>query len=324
MKRFILATAIALSMVLSLAACGGGHAPSGQPGSYSASSAPSAPPAGDYAAEYTGDAYPGKYADGGSASPLPLLTPDNDEGNRLVYTVDMQLETTQFMEGTRALLTTVADMGGHVRSTFVQGRHLFDESATRYARYTLQIPSASLAEFLMAMEDSYNLLRLEQNSEDITARTEQTDSRLEYLLAQEQRLLETLADAGDTEEILSLEYELTDIQAQISSLKASAGVLERAVVYSSVTVHLYEVIPPETREELTWSQRLSNTADNSANGFVALGQNLLLFLIAALPTLVVLAVVGALVWLGIRLLKKRGIDLTQKAKDGVKRDDETR
>jgi len=142
MKRIFSGSIILLLALFTFAACSSGASPAERSASTSAYSAPEAAYGGDY--EITDEA----------DTSLPLLTPSNPDGTKIVYTVTMELQTTEFEAGTRSLLNVVRDMGGYVQNTYIEGRSLYDLEGERFASYTLRIPSESLAEFLVTMEDN--------------------------------------------------------------------------------------------------------------------------------------------------------------------------
>lgn len=242
---------------------------------------------------------------------LPLLTPSTSDGTRMVYTAELHLQTIEFDKGTRDLLNTVREMGGHVLSAYVQGRSLYTPDVERSARYILRIPSDNLADFLVTMEDNYNLWQMSQESQDITRQYAQTDSQLDYLREQEASLQTTLESTEDAEQRLAIEQELAGVRAQIAASTASVQAMESDTVYSNVTIHMFEVladrlpIPEEEETPLTFSEKLSRTTNTSMENGLAFLQGVLLFFIAALPALIVLAVMGAVAWLIYRWWKKR-------------------
>lgn len=323
MKRLLIVFTVIVLAVSCFAACSS-SAPSQAPAaSPPPAAAPQAPAAGamdqstDYYETYEDSLNPG------SATPLPLLTPSNADGKKIVYTVALWLQTTDFDAGARKLLNTVSDLGGYVQSAYVNGRDLHNPEVERNASYTLRVPSEKLSEFLVIMEDNYTLYRLEQESQDITAKKQQTDTRLDDLRDQEKRLLETIAGTTDAREKLSLERQLADVQSSISSLDASQSSMDNDVIYSTVTVNLFEVIFAEPVEErqIPFSEKLSNTVSATMNGFLAFGQGLLLFTIVLLPVLLALAVIAVIILLIRRVYRK--IHKVFKVSDGVELPDQT-
>lgn len=314
MKKTItaLASLTALIMILLSTGCSSGSSNYATTTSYTAASsepyyAESAAETERYTedtADYSAEAGAPAADEGSGVTEMALLGPGNAAGIELSYTVDLHLQSTEFMAGIRTLNTTVGDMQGYTVRASIEGRDLLRTEYPRTASYTFQIPSANLSLFLVAMEDNYNLLQMEQSAEDITTRHQQTDNRLEQLQEQEQRLIEAVAATKDPKEKSNLEYQLMDVQSQISALKSSSDQMSRQVRYSTVNVTLSEVIVPVETPEPTWSERLSEVKTATGVRFLSMAQDSLLFLLSALPTLVVLLILAIIAFVICRIWKK--------------------
>lgn len=245
---------------------------------------------------------------------LPLLTPTYSMGKKLVYTVDMRLQTTEFESGTKKLLTVTRDLGGYLQSAHVEGRSLYNPGADRFASYVLRIPSEQLADFLGMMEDRYNLVMLDQQSQDVTVRYGYADDRLFELEEQAKRLEEMLEETQGADERLDIERELTDIQSQISGFDASKAAMDSGVLFSTVAVALYEVNPNNIGEQPkeTFGVRLDRASSGSVDNMIGFLQGLVLLIVAIWPALVVTAIIGGAILLVIRLGKKRRVKIMKK------------
>ncbi|MFV0400190.1 MAG: DUF4349 domain-containing protein [Oscillospiraceae bacterium] len=314
MKKTItaLASLTALTMILLSTGCSSAssdyassYAPASSEAYYAESSAAEAESYYDDTADYSAEEVaPAAPDEGSGVAEMALLAPENAAGIELSYTVDLHIQSTEFMAGIRTLNTTVGDMQGYTVRASVQGRDLLRIDYPRTASYSFQIPSANLSLFLVAMEDNYNLLQMEQSAEDITTRHQQTDNRLEQLQEQEQRLIEAVAATEDPEEKSNLEYQLMDVQSQISALQSSSDQMSRQVHYSTVNVTLSEVIVPVETPEPTWSERLGEVKTATGLRFLSMAQGSLLFLISALPTLAVLLILAVIAFIIYRIWKK--------------------
>lgn len=255
---------------------------------------------------------PMEQSDSENTVPLPLLTPSNLRGKRLIYTVDLQLQTTGFKTGIRTLLNTVSRMDGYVDSAEEYGWDLHLPETERSAKYKFRLNSERLADFLMAIEDNYNVMSLKQSSEDVTVDYEYSDSTINDLRDQETRLLNELNNANlETTKRLEVEKRLSDIQANIRNYERQQSNRDDNVLYSTVNVQLFEVIFVEYEEEeeivipeLTFGERFSNAASKSAKGFVAFCQGFVIVLIRIAPTIIVIAVLALIALLIYRRVKK--------------------
>ena len=299
MKRLLIISACLILALALLASCGA--PPSGPDPMAPAASAPNAAP------PTQADSRPGDdsvHDAGENYFALPLLSPE-DTHRRLVYAVTLHLQTTDFMPGMRILLNTVAEMGGEIIRLDVYGHDMRRPNTERNLAFSFRVPSERLAEFIVVMEDNFNIWRLHQATEDITARYEWTDRQLGNLLEQEQRLREALEGAEDFEDQFAFEEGLELIQREINEHLAAQGVMDDNIQFSIVDGELYEAFMPEGEQPAQpFNQRLEQTTRGSINTFVAFAQGLLLAAIAFLPVLLILAILAAIAILIVRLFNK--------------------
>ena len=311
MKRLSIILICALLALLFLASCS-----SGAPYAYESAPAPSSPaaPAPGMIQPAPAPAFPGDSASAPGADEstgvLPILTPADADGRRMIYTLTLHLQTTDFMAGNRIIRQKVAEMGGYVENTDFRGRDIRTPEIERSADYRFRLPSARLSEFIIVMEDNFNLLRLEQTTDDVTTSYRSADSQLEDLLETEQRLMADIANSRSASERSLLEESLREVRRLIRELRMSQTSVDESVVLSTVIINLSEVILlREEYEEppipLTFSERLSNRVSGSIDAFVSFCQGLLLAIIAIAPVLVVLIIIAAITVPIVRVIKKR-------------------
>ncbi|MDR2909351.1 MAG: DUF4349 domain-containing protein [Oscillospiraceae bacterium] len=316
MKRLAI-TVLAVAMALIVCSCSANmSAPAARSAPADTAAAPAAPAANataeaSYEAGASGSGYPAegydKYSEEGLSGALPLLTPGGGD-TLLSYQAEMHLQTTDFMAGSRLLLNTVEELGGHSLNTYIEGRDMFAEDSLRYARYDLRVPSRELSGFLIRMEEDFNLLMLNQRSLDFTVEYGEADTRMADLKEQEARLMESLTEGRSAEDMLDIENELSRVQGWIAELEAETASIKNAVAYSYISVSLYEVREPvslEPEPEPAWSERMGEAAKNSLNNFLDFLKGLSLFIISALPVLAAVAVIGVPVIMIARLIRRR-------------------
>ena len=318
MKRCVFVFSMVLIFTLLLGSCAAADDMGSAP-----APAPAAPPAMDAPADYAPPvaevAPPAPAPDSPAVSgqpslsdessvALPILTPSDSRGRRIAYSVEMHLQTTEFMAGIRRLVSTVGEMNGYIVSAYVQGHDLRTLEFERNASYTFRLHTDRLAEFIVVMEDSYNLLYLWQASDDVTMRYEHGGLTLDDLREQEAWIIAELDNpdlrASDKR---NLERTLADVRSSIRNLETQQATMDDNVLYSTIQVHLYEVIfVDETEEdELTFGERFGQAASRSWAGFVGFGQGLLIVIIRMLPTLLILGAVAVGVYLIVRICVKR-------------------
>ena len=251
----------------------------------------------------------------GTMGPLPILLP-SDSGRQLVYSTYINIQTMEFMAGVRLINEQTAALAGYSSLVIVNGRHMLRENQQRDATFELRIPTEHLAEFITFVEDHYNIVRLEKRMVDYTVSYERDMAHLEDLREQEQRLQDDLDDEK-LEDDEATRDQLSEVREQIRDLEAATSELERDVIYSDVSIRLYEVIVVEILEEVeeeeeeeeeippTFSERLRDTMNESSSGFLAVVQVIVLILVAMLPWLLAIGAMAVVIVFLLKRSKKR-------------------
>ncbi len=303
------AIVLCLLMALSLCACGSSSysAKSEESGAYYASTPAGAPvpaPAaanGYYAEEAAYDydmpyeAESGLVSGSGARKESGSETPEANP-EKIIYSADATVETTEFDKSVADLNALLESVGGFVESSSVNGSNYYDTArgnvSRRTASYTLRIPSARFSGMVDSLSTLGNVPYTYMYTENVTAQYYDVQARLKALEAQETRLVEMLEIAETVEDIITIEDKLTDVRYRIDSLQSSLNNWDRRVNYStlSLTIKEVQVYTPETPVKITYGQRLAKAFTNSLKNAGEFFQDLLVFLVSALPTLVILAV----------------------------------
>lgn len=319
MKK-IFALILALVMALSLCACGAkSSAYDAKPAEAPAAAYSYSAAAGDfamaeeaaemdYAIPEPTEAYGGLSADngaaaaGGNSNPAATINPE-----KIIYSASASLETTEFDETLQKLNDMISAYGGFLESSSVSGANYYNQSHgytyNRSASYTIRVPSAKFSELMTALPTLGNVPYSNTYTDNITSQYYDLQARLTAYQAQEARLIEMMAIAETVEDIITIEDRLTEVRYQIDSFQSRLNNWDRQVNYSTVYLDITEVqeyTPTET-VKTTYGQRLVRAMKN---GFKSVGDffaDFLLWLLEALPTLVLLTVV---IILAVKLVRK--------------------
>ena len=232
---------------------------------------------------------------------------------KIIYSGDATVETTEFEKGVAALEKMIAEAGGFIESSSVNGNNYYDSSrgytSKRSASYTLRVPSEKFAGLMSSLSDIGNVPYTHTYTENVTAEYYDVQARLKALQAQEARLLEMMEIAETVEDIITIEDKLTDVRYRIDTFQSSLNNWDRRVAYStlSITVKEVQVYTPATVTKITYGEELRRAFTDALENAGQFFKDLLVFLVSAIPTLVILAV---LFFVFRPLLKK----LHQKAK----------
>lgn len=234
------------------------------------------------------------------------------EANRkLIRRADVQIETTSFETSLQNLEVMVAEYGGYVESSVVDGnRDKAMSGQPRFAGYTVRVPQDKFSAFLTASGNLGNVTNRSSSTQDVTEQYVDTEARLTSLRIKEERLLEMLRKTEKLEDIVNLESTLADTRYQIESLTGSLRKLDGLVSYSTISLELREVleytepepvnIPPKTLGERIGAN-FSRTLSNVSDGFA----DFLVWFIGGLPALVVwLIILGIPTFIFVKLLRR--------------------
>ena len=203
-------------------------------------------------------------------------TEDRLANAKMVYTANIEAETTDFDACTAALEELVEKLGGYLEyaSTGSYG------DGSRNASYTVRIPSAEFKGFLASVGEIGHVVSQDQNADNISERYYDTESRLNTQRTKMERLQALLAKAENMEDIIDLENAISETELQIEQLTGSLRHYDALVDYATVELRLREVIRLSTVEEAppTFGSRLGNAFADGLHGFGDFLQGLAIFL----------------------------------------------
>ena len=230
---------------------------------------------------------------------------------KIIYSANVQVETTDFDGSLEKLDAMVAEYGGWVESSSVSGSNYAERSrgsvSRRSANYTLRIPSDRFQELMTGLSALGNVPYSHTYTENVTAQYYDVQARLTAYTAQEQRLREMMEIAESVEDIILLEDRLTEVRYTIDSLQSSLNNWDRQVSYSTIYLDLIEVqeYRPEPQVQPSFGEQLSAALKEGLHDAGSFFKDLLLFLAGALPFLVFLALVIVVIVLLVKRSRKR-------------------
>lgn len=217
---------------------------------------------------------------------------------KLIRTVDLSFETTDFDTFIKDIEQEASKLGGYVESSDLSGNE--STSTRRNAYYTLRIPKTQVDSFLRFAEGEANLTRKYESTQDITLQYYDTESRKKALQAEYDRLMELLAKAESVDAVIAIEQRLSEIRYQLDSFESDLRRYDNQVDYSTVTVNVSETTVLSASESSGfWSRVQANLEQNLEDlGNAAIG--LLIWFLSSLPILLAL---GVLLFIAYRIVK---------------------
>lgn len=250
----------------------------------------------DYYTEETADMMEAGY--GGEVDLSADLHPD--ENRKVIYTSDVSIETEQFEESVSTIRALLDETGGYVSSTSQWGSN---SDGSRRGDYTCRVPAEHYRAFLSGLQGAGNVYSLNEYTDDITTQYVDVQARLDSLQNQKERLEELAKEAKDIDTLLSIEDKLGEVQYQLESYTAQMRTFDNQVDYSTVVISLREV--RKVSEGVTFGSRIRAAFSGSWENFVDGAQSFVIWLIYALPGLIILAVILCIAIPLIRRYRKR-------------------
>lgn len=129
----------------------------------------------------------------------------------------------------------VESVGGHVEGREEQRGN---DDYPGHAWLVLRVPAEELSGVIDDLETVGDVLSVSQSEDDVTGTVQDLDARIAALETSTQRLLEIMAEADDTTDLLAIEKQLSERQADLEALQTQRDALGDQVALSTLTVTL--------------------------------------------------------------------------------------
>jgi hypothetical protein len=198
-----------------------------------------------------------------------------------------------------ALRAAVNAAGGYVSEGTISGA---DDGGS--ASFTLKVPAHVVANFRTKIAQLGDVTSDSEKAEDVTEARADLQARLHNARAEEQRLLELLANrTGTIADVVVVEKELAQVRETIERLEAEQKTLEGQIAFATVTVKL-QTAYVAVRERVGHSLAVAaGDGMENAKGFVI---GTLTFALACGPTFLLLAIGVYVLIRAVRAWRRRG------------------
>lgn len=320
MKKVVFAVICVMVFVMALAGCSAddhgeadnewtlANLTSGEMQARSAVDAPMAMPAEDWddavwdmpEAEYS-------IALGGDAGIAPVSAPaPGGMAEKIIYTVNAEIETVNFDESIAMVNTLMQSYGAFVENSSISGinhaAQFHGWQTFRSAWFTLRVPVQNLNAMSTSLDRIGNVTHLGNHATNITTQFIDTQSRLNSLTIQEERLLDMLRRAEDVPDLIAIEERLGDVRHQIESLTTTINNWQNQIDFSTITLNIWEV-EQYTEQPLihrSYWERIGDGFMATIRGIGNFFMNLFMWIIIAAPVLVILGAIAVATLLIVR------------------------
>lgn len=251
----------------------------------------------------------------GSDGENSTLSAEQIKKEMLVYTCNLTVDVLEFDDAVAKFKESLDSYGGFVESeNFNDGGqddrwYYVDDYMEKWRTYsaTVRVPSADYEEFCNNAATLGDLRRKNSSVENLSSEYYDLSTTLEIYEAKEERYIALLATITEDAYAVSVERELTDLQVEIAKIKSRMNEIKTDVAYSFVNITINEVkeYTAEPVKTDTFGQRLANTLSETGSGFLVFLEDLLFFIIAVFPYLILIGIIVFVVIFIIKKTKKR-------------------
>ena len=227
---------------------------------------------------------PADQALGAESAGAPTALPEN---RKWVVTIHLEAETEDLDAMLASVFDSAAELQGYVEDQNIYNGSEYSGARMRSAGLTVRIPAEQADAFVSLVASQGNVVSNNKSLEDITLQYVDTETRMEALETEEARLLELMEQAETMADLLEIEARLTDVRYEKERVASQLRTYDNQVNYATIYLSIEEVVEYSPVEEPTVWQRISRGFVGSVKGVLTGLLDFMIFLIIALPYLLV-------------------------------------
>lgn len=228
-----------------------------------------------------------------------------EDGRQRIRRVSLDLQTKEFDALLESLMRAITDSGGYVENSDIQNNGYYG-GGNRYAYMMARIPKDQVDAFIAVVGDAALITSRQETLEDVTLAYTDTESRIEALRVEQERLMALLEEADTLDAIVALESRLTEVRYELESYTSQLRTYDNQIEYSYVSLDIQEVerLTEVSSRPTVWSRMKSGLAD-SLHAIARGAENFAVWLVANLPYLLMWAAGIAVVVVVVRRWRKK-------------------
>ncbi|MBV9405634.1 MAG: DUF4349 domain-containing protein [Acidobacteriaceae bacterium] len=230
----------------------------------------------------------------------PPRAPVSDAGPLIARTAELSLVTSDFEKSRGDIDRVLAAFHGYLAHLSV----ISPPDRGHLLEATLKVPAAQLDSVLGALKTIGQVDSESQTGEEVTRQVVDVTARLANSRNTEQRLTQILRDrTGKLSDVLAVEEQIDIVRGQIEQMQAEQESLAHRIAFANVDLKITEEYrAPLASDTSSISTRLRNAAVKGIQNVMDAAIEVLLFLLAYGPLLVIIA---ALAFFPARILWRR-------------------
>ncbi len=243
---------------------------------------------------------------------------ETDHGRKLIRNVDVSLQTLEFDKVTDHIKQTVKTLGGYIENSGTYGGSYYG-GGRRSSNITARIPQEKLDLFLDTALTDATVISMNENTEDITLRYSDLESKVEALNIEYDRLTELLTKADSIESVIALESRLSEVRYELESIRSSLKSYDNRVTYSTVYLYIEEVEIITPAKKATFGEKITTGFAEGTRDFVEGLEDFAVWFISNIFSLLLTAIIiFAVVKIGKKIRNTRKNRPAKEKKPGKK------
>lgn len=213
---------------------------------------------------------PGDFIPGDTDTDTDIMVIQGLVEQKKAYMASVEMQTKDIDTAMKAIYDKIKETNGYIENESRYNWNSYDNyRGNRYADIILRVPSDNFDGFLNSIEnDNLIVTSLSRNVVDYSTTYYDKESRINSLRTREERLIELLAQADNVTVMLEIESNLADVRYEIESLTRDLKTIDSKVDYSTITIHLYEVVRyASTETPKTFSERVALAFSEAIENF---------------------------------------------------------
>ncbi len=170
------------------------------------------------------------------------------------------------------------------------------------AYLTARIPANQLDSFLSDLNGFGSITSQNLSSENISLQYADTQARKEALQTEYDKLIDLMAKAENIDAVIALEARLSEVRLQLDSFSSQLRTYDNLVDYATVEMNIMEVNKLNTVSAVGIGERIQNGFSDTLFGIKTFFENSIVFLVVNLPIFILIAIPVLVV---LFLLRKR-------------------
>jgi hypothetical protein len=222
---------------------------------------------------------------------------------KMIWTASLNLEVENFdnaLNNIDSILTGI----GFVSNTNINTSDVYVDGKLKTVKngtLVLRVDKTQFQSVINKLRGVGDVSNETTNGQDVTDQFVDIESRLRLLKLEQEKLETYLAKTEDLDTIFKLETRITDIRYEIESLTGNLNKLSSLVDLATINISMNEKYPGSEKKPVTFGEELLNSLKDSLKSVVEFLGDFLIFIVAALPVLVV---IGLFVLLGIFIYRR--------------------